>query len=53
MITASLIIYAFMAGMTAEYIHTKLTEKGRGSYAYLVSLFLGAIWPATIWRMSR
>ena len=37
MITASLIIYAFMAGMTAEYIHTKLTEMGRGSYAYLVS----------------
>ena len=53
MITASLIIYAFMVGMTAEYIHTKLTEKGRGSYAYLVSLFLGAIWPVTIWRMSR
>lgn len=50
MITAALIIYAFMAGMTAEYIHTKLTEKGRGSYVYLVSLYLGAIWPVTIWR---
>lgn len=53
MITALMIIYAFMAGMTAEYIHTILTERDSGCHTYLASFFLGVIWPVSLWRMSR
>ncbi|MGK9174129.1 hypothetical protein KXR87_12990 [Yokenella regensburgei] len=53
MITALLIFYAFMAGMTAEWSHTRLKSLGSKNGIALVSLGAGLAWPYFIWEMSR
>lgn len=52
MITLFLIFYAFMAGMTAEYSHTRLKSLGAKDGIALVSLGAGIAWPYFIWEMS-
>lgn len=53
MITVFAIFYAFMAGMTAEYFHTKLKSIGAKDGVALLSLGAGLAWPYCIWEMSR
>lgn len=53
MITLLLIAYAFMAGMTTEYTHTRQKELGYKTNLKWISLFAGIAWPYTIWRISR
>lgn len=53
MFTLLLIAYAFMAGVTAEYTHTRQETLGFKSHVNWVSLLAGIAWPYTIWRISR
>ncbi len=50
MITSLLIIYAFMAGMTAEYTHTRLEKISSPRNFYLTAFLCGICWPYVIWR---
>ncbi|WP_261666913.1 L-alanine exporter AlaE [Erwinia mallotivora] len=50
MITLMLVVYSFLAGMTAEYCHDMLTEKNKLDGRILTALVCGAIWPYTLWR---
>lgn len=52
MITAILVIYAFMAGLMAEYSHTELSKDGQESVV-LESFLLGLVWPVAIWRAIK
>ncbi|WP_162940857.1 hypothetical protein [Pectobacterium parmentieri] len=51
MITLAIAIYAFMAGMVAEWMHTMLKKAGKTEYPTLCALFWGCLWPVTLWRM--
>lgn len=53
MITLFLIVYAFMAGMTTEYSHTRQKELGYKTHINWISIIAGIAWPYTIWRISR
>lgn len=53
MITLFLIAYAFMAGMTTEYSHTRQKELGYKTHLSCISIIAGIAWPYTIWRISR
>lgn len=53
MITLLLIAYAFMAGMTTEYSHTRQKELGYKTHINWISIIAGIAWPYTIWRISR
>lgn len=45
MITLFLVFYAFMAGMTAEYAHTRAKELGMNGNTWLASLMAAILWP--------
>lgn len=45
MITVFLIFYAFMAGMTAEHVHTKGKNMGFRERLFLASLIAALLWP--------
>lgn len=49
MITLFLVFYAFMAGMTAEYAHTRAKAMGFSHRIWLASLAAAIIWPLVIW----
>lgn len=53
MITAALIIYAFMDGATAEYMHTRLKQRQASGNIALSSIVLGSLWPFVIFRGFR
>lgn len=53
MITVLMIIYAFMAGMTAEYVHTRLKTMSSSRHLVLTSIILGVIWPFEIFWRSK
>lgn len=52
MITLFIAFYAFVAGVVAEYAHTKLTNEGKDNVT-VTSLVAGAIWPVAIWRAIK
>lgn len=45
MITLFLVFYAFMAGMTAEYAHTRIKALGIKGNAFLASVMAAVLWP--------
>lgn len=53
MITLMLVLYAFMAGMTAEYTHTKGKSMGMKKGLTIASLFSGIFWPWFMWGMVK
>lgn len=52
MITLFIAFYAFVAGLMAEYTHTKLTNEGKDNVT-VTSLFVSAIWPVAMWRAIK
>ncbi|RKR65560.1 hypothetical protein C7387_2305 [Yokenella regensburgei] len=53
MITVFLIFYAFMGGMTAEYVHTKGKSMVLSDKLILASLIAAFIWPWYVWGSKR
>ncbi len=53
MITALIIIYSFMAGMTAEYTHTRLKKISASGCLVLTAIILGILWPYEIFWRSK
>lgn len=54
MITALIVIYSFMAGMTAEYTHTRLKKMSASGWLVLTSIISGVLWPYVIlWRSKN
>ena len=53
MITSLLIIYAFMAGITAEYTHTRLKKMSASGCQVLTAIILGILWPYEIFWRSK
>ncbi|EKP1132011.1 hypothetical protein P2117_003794 [Klebsiella michiganensis] len=53
MITALIIIYSFMAGMTAEYTHTRLKKISASGGLVLTAIILGILWPYEIFWRSK
>lgn len=53
MITAFAIFYAFMAGMMAEWSHTRQKELGFKNHLTLAALGAALFWPYMLWRMSK
>lgn len=53
MIILLVMAYSFMAGMVAEWSHTRQEELGFKNHILLTSFFAGVIWPVMIWRISR
>lgn len=52
MITIAVALYAFLAGMTAEWMHTTIKAAGVKEYLILSSLVWGVLWPVTLWRLA-
>lgn len=52
MIIALIIIYSFMAGMTAEYTHTRLKNVCLW-LPVLTAIILGILWPYEIFWRSK
>lgn len=52
MITIAVALYAFVAGMTAEWSHTRQKTMGHKGYLAITSLIAGLMWPVTLWRIS-
>lgn len=48
MITIFLVFYAFMAGMTAEYAHTRAKEMGFTQRVWLASFAAAILWPLIV-----
>jgi uncharacterized membrane protein YhiD involved in acid resistance len=53
MLTLLMIAYAFMAGMMAEWSHTRQKELGFKTHLVITALGAGLIWPYMLWRISR
>lgn len=53
MITVLLIIYAFMSGAAAEYMHNRLKQTQASGNIALSAIILGALWPFVIFRGFR
>lgn len=51
MLTIAIAIYFFMAGLTAEWMHTAIKAEGVKEYLILSSLVWGLLWPITLWRL--
>lgn len=46
-------VYAFFAGMMAEYSHSRLKELGESEDIAATSLTVGLLWPYYIWRNNK
>ncbi|HCO3755897.1 TPA: hypothetical protein N8F51_002435 [Escherichia coli] len=53
MITLFIVFYAFMAGMMAEWSHTRQKQLGFTDGIALAALGAALIWPYMLWRISR
>nr|DAV72816.1 MAG TPA: hypothetical protein [Caudoviricetes sp.] len=50
MITVLIAFYAFMAGMMAEYSHTRMEQLNYRKHLVVMAFFVGALWPLFIFR---
>ncbi len=53
MLTAFLVFYSFMAGMMAEWSHTRQMELGINTHLIKVALTAGLFWPVMLWRVVK
>lgn len=53
MITLFIAFYAFMAGMMAEYTHTRMTNLGLDGDIITTSIVSAILWPIAIWKVTR
>ena len=44
------VFYAFMAGMMAEWAHTRMEQLNYRKNLVTIALFVGALWPLFIFR---
>lgn len=52
MITVFLVFYAFVAGLMAEYSHTRLSNNCQPD-VIISSLVNGVIWPVAMWKEMK
>lgn len=45
--------YAFMAGMMAEYTHTRMTKLGLDGDIITTCILASVLWPIAIWKVTR